>query len=39
MKAKTKKVRIANIAIVVIAWAIAIMLVYSVYLKYQITHH
>ena len=39
MKAKTKKVRISNIAIVVIAWAIAIMLVYSVYLKYQITHH
>jgi len=39
MEVKSKKERVADILIVVVAWAIALSLVFITYIKYKALHH
>jgi len=39
MEAKSKKEKVADVLIVVVAWAIALSLVFIAYMKYRMFHH
>jgi len=39
MEAKSKKEKVADVLIVVVAWAVALSLVFIAYIKYRTFHH